>query len=238
MGKNCLPFLLSMMRFDDKATRAKRRLNDKLAAFREIWDMFVETCNSMYLVGGLVCIDEQLLPFRGRCAFRQYMPKKPSKYRIKIWMMCDYATKYMMNAKVYLGKENNEVARGLASDVVCTLVEPISWQQSGQYVTTDNFFTFVDLFNRLKKKNLTLFGTMKQNKKEIPMKFIPARRRLKYSSLFGFTKDLTLVSYVPKKNRSVVLLSSLHHDAVVCDGTEKPEIVEYYNKTKDAVETL
>jgi len=45
--------------------------------------------------------------------------------------MCDCATKYMMNAKVYLGKENNEVARGLASDVVCTLVQPISGQDRG-----------------------------------------------------------------------------------------------------------
>jgi len=50
--------------------------------------------------------------------FRQYMPKIPSKYGINIWMMCDYATKYMMNVKVYLVKENNEVALGLASDVV------------------------------------------------------------------------------------------------------------------------
>jgi hypothetical protein len=28
--------------------------------------------------------------------------------------------------KIYLGKENNEVARGLANNVVCTLVQPIS----------------------------------------------------------------------------------------------------------------
>ena len=34
--KNCFRFLLSMMRFDDKATRAVRRLNDKLAAFRKM----------------------------------------------------------------------------------------------------------------------------------------------------------------------------------------------------------
>jgi len=60
------------------------------------------------------------------------MTKKPSKYGIKIWMMCDCATKYMMNAEVYLGKENNEVARGLASDVVCTLVQPISGQDRGE----------------------------------------------------------------------------------------------------------
>ena len=52
-----------MMRFDDKATRAVRRLNDKLAAFRKIWDMFVEICKSMYLAGTVVCIDEPLLPF-------------------------------------------------------------------------------------------------------------------------------------------------------------------------------
>ena len=69
MGKNRLRFLLSMMRLDNKATRAKPRLNDELAAFRKIWDMFIETCNSMYLVGGSVCIDEKLLPFGGRCAF-------------------------------------------------------------------------------------------------------------------------------------------------------------------------
>ena len=106
-GKNCIQFLLPMTKFDDKATRAVRCLNDKLAAFRKIWNMFVEICKSMYLVGIAVCIDAQLLLLRGRCAFRQDMPKKPSKYEIKIWMMCDCATKYMINAKVYLGKESN-----------------------------------------------------------------------------------------------------------------------------------
>jgi len=53
--------------------------------------------------------------------------------------MCDCATKYMMNAKVYMGKENNEVARGLASDVVCTLVQPIS----GHYVCRDHISMIV-----------------------------------------------------------------------------------------------
>ena len=84
MEKNRFRFLLSMMRFDDKATRAGRHLHDKLAAFRKMWDKFVKICKLMYLVGTAVCIDEQLLPFGERCAFRQYMPKKPSKYGIKI----------------------------------------------------------------------------------------------------------------------------------------------------------
>jgi len=67
----------------------------------------------------------------------------------------------MMNAEVYLGKENNEVARGLTNDVVCALVQPISGQdRGGRNVSTDNFFTFDDLANQLKNKKLTLVGTM------------------------------------------------------------------------------
>jgi hypothetical protein len=114
MAKNLFQFLLSVIRYDDKTTRTERRLEDKMAAFRGIWDMFIGLCKSLYLVGSAVCIDEQLLTFRGRSGFWQYMPKKPSKYGIKIWMMCDCATKYMMNAEVYLGKENNEVKRSLS----------------------------------------------------------------------------------------------------------------------------
>jgi hypothetical protein len=52
----------------------------------------------------------------------------------------------MVNAKVYLGKEKNEVALGLASDVVCTLVQ--------RNVTTDNFLTSVVLANQLKNKKI------------------------------------------------------------------------------------
>ena len=91
--------------------------------------------------------------------------------------MCDCATKYMMHAKVYLDKENNEVARGLTSDFVCILIQPISGQgRGGRNVTTDNFFTSVELANQLKNKKLTLVGTMNQNKREIPQEFKPARQ--------------------------------------------------------------
>ena len=79
---------------------------------------------------------------------------------------------------------------------------------------------------------------MKQNKTEIPQEFKPARQRDENSSTFGFTKDLTLVPYVPKRNKSVVLLSSLHHDSPICSDSGKPEIIEFYNKTKGAVDLL
>ena len=49
----------------------------------------------------------------------------------------------------------------------------------------------------------------------------------------------TLVSYVPKPNKSVILISTEHHRPVFDVNSEqkKPEIIAFYNKTKGAVDT-
>lgn len=50
---------------------------------------------------------------------------------------------------------------------------------------------------------------------------------------------MTLVSYVPKINKSVLLLSTFHHSKSIQQNEEKkPEIITFYNKTKGGVDTL
>lgn len=43
-----------------------------------------------------------------------------------------------------------------------------------------------------------------------------------------------MVSYVPKRGKAVIMLSTMHHDKSVNENSEKkkPEVIEYYNKTK------
>ena len=77
--------ILRFCRFDNKNTREERRATDKLAAIRDLWTMFVATLRKYYIPGTDVTVDEQLVPFRGRCPFRQYIPSKPAKYGIKVW---------------------------------------------------------------------------------------------------------------------------------------------------------
>lgn len=49
----------------------------------------------------------------------------------------------------------------------------------------------------------------------------------------------TMVSYVPKKNRFVTLLSTYHTKKVIdVNDKKKPEIIQFYNKTKGAVDTF
>ena len=115
--------------------------------------------------------------------------------------------------------------------VVLQLTESISG--SGRNVTTDNFFTSYQLSKELTKRNLTLVGTVRGNRKEIPQDMLPAADREVKSSVFGFSADgATMVSCVPKRRKAVVLVSTEHReDTVMPDDSRKPEIINYYNNS-------
>lgn len=125
----------------------------------------------------------------------------------------------------------------MGQKVVEELVQ--NYENTGRNITCDNYFTSIELAQNLLAKGLTLTGTLKKNKRCVPSSFLPNRRREVESNLFGFTENMTLVSYVPKQNRAVLLLSSMHY-TTHCDlqNKNKSEINLHYNQTKGAVDTL
>ena len=74
--------------------------------------MFITNCRHLYGAGPVVNVDEMLAPFRGRVSFRMYIPLKPAKYGIKVFMVNDAKSQYALNAIPYLGKHSvQELAR-------------------------------------------------------------------------------------------------------------------------------
>lgn len=136
---------------------------------------------------------------------------------------------------LFLGKKYNRPEKNQGERVVLDLVNHLP---AGHGITTDNFFTSLQLSDKLWLKGMTLCGTLRKNKTFIPKELLPSRSKPIRSSMFAFRNNRTLVSYVPKKNRSVILLSSQHTDDKVGGENEgyKPEIILSYNKTKGAVD--
>jgi hypothetical protein len=62
----------------------------------------------------------------------------------------------------------------------------------------------------LKSKRLTIVGTLRTNKAFIPSEMQTSKFREVYSTVFGFSEKGTLCYYVPKKNKAVILLSTMH----------------------------
>lgn len=111
----------------------------------------------------------------------------------------------------------------------------------GRNVTCDNFFTTHQLGCELLKRKLTMVGTVRKNKAFLPLNAVNTKQKPVCSSEFFFdhTNNITLVSYIPKKNRCVNLLSTLHHKIEISnDNQKKPEIIKFYNKTKCGVDVL
>ncbi|KAH1021638.1 hypothetical protein HUJ04_011131 [Dendroctonus ponderosae] len=97
-------------------------------------------------------------------------------------------------------------------------------------LTTDNWFTSVPFVEHLLRDHkLTLVGTIWKNKREIPKEFVEVKHRPITSSRLGFGERITIISYVPKKERT------LHNgDSIdpVSGDKNKPEIITSYNGTK------
>ncbi|KFM56971.1 hypothetical protein X975_03242, partial [Stegodyphus mimosarum] len=105
----------------------------------------------------------------------------------------------------------------------------------------DNWFMNFPL-ELLEKNKLTTVGTIRKNKKEIPKEFLPHKSRVVHSSLFGFyEKKIALTSHVPKKGKSVLVLSSFILDDridLTAGDLCKPEMIIFYNLTKGGVDEM
>jgi len=129
------------------------------------------------------------------------------------------------------------------TDVVKRLMKPID--KTGRHITMDNFYTLIPLANDLLLNHrTTIIGTIKKNNPQLSKDFKDLKERPSQSSLFGFGVEpnrIFLVSYVPKKNKNVLMLSTFHQD----DSTDpktgdafKPSVIIFYNMTNGVVNVV
>lgn len=185
------------IRFDRRDDRANRVRTDKFAAIREVFGAWNAVLPKLYTLGKCATVDEQLVPYRGRCAFRQYMPMKPAKYGLKFFLLCDADTRYAYNCIPYTGMLDGVREKNQGQLVVLELCENLS----NRNITCDNFFTLFELAKKLKTQRMTLVGTFRKNRKELPPILVDVRRKPIYTTVeaYNHTLPATLVSYVPKK---------------------------------------
>lgn len=229
--------IMKFLRFDNKLTRSSRLQSDKFALISNVWNTFIDNSQLCYKPNENITIDEQLFPTKTRCRFLQYMPNKPDKFGIKFWLAVDVKTKYLLNGFPYLGKDEMRPSdQSLGEYVVNRLVEP--YKNTGRNITTDSFFTSLKLAKSVKTKGFSYVGTVNRARREIPPSFKSVRNEI-FSSAVRKNDNITLTSYQGKKNKNVILLSTLH-SSVEFESNEKktPDVIKFYNSTKFGVDVL
>jgi len=232
------------MRFDDSQRRQHRLREDRFSLVSDIWDSFISNCQRCYIPNTELTIDEQLFPCKTRCPFTQYMASKPDKFGIKFWFLVDNDSKYLFNARPYLGRDpTRRPGTDVPLDVCMKLMQPL--YGFGYNVTTDNYFSSLKLANALAEKKTTLVGTIRRQRREVPDgEALMKQRSLYDSEVYSTTmngRDITsLTIYKAKKNKTIYLLSTMHPSVSIDVQHSKklPETISMYNRTKVGVDVL
>lgn len=228
MSRNRFQILLSMWHFHDNDD-----LEDttKLRKISHFLDKLKLRFQAIVVPDKNICIDETLVPFRGRLAFRQYIKNKRHKFGIKLFKLCT-AGGYTYNLSVYCGKED-VTSEPVPTRVVKHLLGDLL--DKGYTLYTDNYYTSVSLAHTLLKRNTHLIGTLRKNRKLNPEPVIT--EKLNKGGIIARESNTGVVVSKWKDKRDVLFLSTKHGDDMIDVQirdklVQKPKAIVDYNNSK------
>ena len=118
-----------------------------------------------------MCVDEQIIPFKGKSVMKQHMAQKPNRWGYKMFLLADSISGICYDLIFYTGKTNGR-QYGFCTDIVLRLCETIP-KMMNYKLYFDNYFTTIQLEVQLKKLGIFSIGTIRSNRlKDINMKYI------------------------------------------------------------------
>ena len=208
-------------------------------------DLLVAKWQANYVLHRELSVDEALVGYKGRIKFLQYMPSKPHKWGMKIWILAESKTGYVYNWNLYTGKMNRDPARGRTAThkLVVDLCEPVLDQ--GHHVYMDNFFVSPALFNELADRNTGACGTLRLNRTGVPESF--STHVVAKGETYTHREDKMLF-VLWKDKRPVSLLTTIHNSSTFTNRirsrfaeghyrtVEKPRAIGLYSRYMGGVD--
>lgn len=137
--------------------------DDKLHRIRPLLEVFYK---KFYAIpkDENVCVDEMMVPFKGKTMLRQYMPKKPIKWGIKIFCLCS-SKGVIYDLEIYQGKNTivGDSKLGFCSDIVIQLPKTIPKNKNFK-IYFDSYFTTLSLIKFLQQQGIWATGTIRGNR--------------------------------------------------------------------------
>ena len=230
--------LLKHMHFNDNTFLER---SNRLYKIEPVVKMLNENFQATYSPGPSLVVDESLIPFRGRLAFRQYIPGKSHKYGVKLYKLCS-PDGYTWNLQIYCGNIEREANFNHSESVVLQLCRPMLVQ--GATVFADNFYSSVPLAEKLLEEKTYYCGTLRQNRKFVPKSVLHAKLKKGETVCKQNASGVKASNWKDKRN--VLTLSTIpeHTGELIATGKKsrsgndilKPGSVLDYNKAKKGVD--
>ena len=137
---------------------------DCLGKVRPLLDHLSSKFLALHNPGKNLSVDEAMIKFQGRSTLKQYMPMKPVKRGIKVWVIAD-RNRYFSQLQVYTGKKKS-VEHTLGEHVVKELTK--NFTGCWHYVFFDSFFTSRQLLCDFESQKIYGCGTARKDRRGFP----------------------------------------------------------------------
>jgi hypothetical protein len=160
-------------------------------------------------------LDEGMVPWRGRLSSKQYIPNKPDKFGVKMYVICEAKSGYVSAFDIYTGKDfdpnpdadEDEIAQGHTFNIVTGMMNRCDFLNKGYTLYTDNYYSSPILFDHLYANGTNATGTAKLNRKQMPQALKNTKLK-KGEALFRQRNNLVALKW--KDKRDVTMLSTEH----------------------------
>ncbi|CAF1602945.1 unnamed protein product [Adineta ricciae] len=139
-----------------------------------------------------LCVDEQIIPFKGKSVMKQHMPNKPNRWGYKMFLLAGGESGLCYDFVLYTGKSNS-TEYGFCTDITLTLCETVPPMMNHK-VYYDNYFTTIRLQVELKKLGIFSVGTVRANR--LPDLTMKDEKQLKQEGLVATDYRITYVDGV------------------------------------------
>ena len=232
----------SLLRYLHFADNKKISSSDRLSKFGSVLDdLRKKFCDTMYPYQNLV-VDESLMLWKGRLDLKQHVPSKRSRFGIKLYMLCDCRTGFILDFLVYTGSSTSVVrdnTLGVSGAIVMKMIEKYLYRGHNLYV--DNWYSSPALFEILHQKKTGACGTVGVNRRGLPN--LQAFHLNANEQVFFDTDIILALKW--KDKRDVHMISTIHGTEVTANKKthyqtgrriSKPISVQDYNENRGLVD--
>jgi hypothetical protein len=134
--------------------------DDPATHINDFVEHFNKTAPTLDVAEQYLVFDEAMCAYTGRSAIKQYLPAKPHPYGFKFW--CLGSRRYIRRIKLFEGASEEISEDGKMCDLVNEMTE--GYEGKSHILYCDNYFTSINLLNRLRHKQIFICGSVNINR--------------------------------------------------------------------------
>lgn len=204
--------------------------DNKLNKIKSFYSHVKKNWNKYLSPGTFLTIDEGVAPFLGVSKYKQYMPAKPKRWGLKVYMLSDSITHYTFSATLYTGQSEN--TGNYTTKLVISLLNGFFWK--GHRLFIDSYYTSPKLIKQLYFLDTYVTGMTRNNRKGLP-KFKSEELALQVGETRTFVNEYMHLDVFKARNRFCYILSNVYSNR---EENNKPESLVKYGEYMNGVDKM